>query len=273
MGLFELFGLTLDESSIIGGLIGSILGIIGSIIVAMIYILNQNKLEKNKRINEQIQKTYVEKGVLPLQEAVQEYAVNSMFAILDYKKYLVNIYSKQNNEKKFLEMVDSIERRPVVKKLMDRQFDSAIDTFPYVRRFGNVVYGTIVRILQNWSDLVRDLMSWENMKPQFSRNDIAEMERSLNGVASLIQESQFYILKRLDNLKDYIWENDYYDYSDFLKILESHEYRAFIEDLENYNNLYTRVMDAFHDPDRTKMKMVSEEFNEYTKKIIENPLK
>lgn len=63
MGLFELFGLTLDESSIIGGLIGSILGIIGSIIVAMIYILNQNKLEKNKRINEQIQKTYVEKRV------------------------------------------------------------------------------------------------------------------------------------------------------------------------------------------------------------------
>jgi len=262
---------TFDVSSIIGGLIGGILGVAGSIIVAIIYIRNQNKSEKNKRINEQIQKTYVEQGILPLQEAIQEYAIGSIFTISDYKKYLINIYSKQNNEKKFLEMVKSINERPVVKNLIDRQFDSAIDTFPHVRRFGNIVYGIVIRALQNRSDLVRDIMNWENMKPQFSKNDTDEMERSLNGVSALIQESQLYLLKRLDNLKDYIWENDYNNYSDFLKILESQEYRAFLDDLESYNKLYTRIMDAFHDPDRTKMKTVSIEFNEYTKKIIENP--
>lgn len=266
-------GFTLDESSIISGLIGSILGIIGSVIVAIIYVRNQNKLEKNKRISEQIQKMYIEQGLLPLQEAVQEYATSSIFALLDYKKYFINLYMKQNNEKKFLDMVNDIKKRPGVKSMIDRQFDSAIDTFPHVRRFGNVVYGVIIRILQNWSDLVRDMMNWENMKPQFSKSDIDEAQRSMDGVVTLIQESQLYILNRLDNLKDYILENDYYSYMDFLKILNTERYKNFIDDLDNYNKLYTKVMDAFTNPDRTKMKEVSLEFNEYNKKIRENPFK
>ena len=196
----------LDLTTVVSGAIGSLIAMAGSIIVAFLYIRNQNKLENIKRINEQIQKTYVEEGILPIQEAITEYALSSIFTILDYRKYMNTTLKRMNNEDLFLEKIDDLKNRPTIKIMLERQFDSAVDAFPYIRRFGSIVYGSVIRTLQNWSDLVTDILIWSNMKQQIIQAGYEEIDRSLGSVGAFIQESQMYLLRRFDNLKDYIYE-------------------------------------------------------------------
>lgn len=265
--------MSLDLTALVSGALGSLIAMVGSIIVAFLYIRNQNNLEKTRRINEQIQKTYIEEGILPIQEAISEYAISSIFLIMDYRNEMVRKLKNMKDEKLFLKKIEEIKDRPTVKILIQREYSSAIDSFPYLRRFGGVIYGTIIKIFQNWSELISDTLEWENMERQISQAGLDEVERSLGSILHLIQETQIYLLKRLDNLKDYIWEHDFETYSDFINILQSEKYKSFIADLEKFNQIYTNIMSAFKDPDSQKRIDASNEFNAFMKNVIENPFK
>jgi hypothetical protein len=73
----------------------------------------------------------------------------------------------------------------------------------------------------------------------------------------MIQMTQLYLQTRLDNLKDYIWQKDFEDYANFLKMLQEEIYRKFLSDLEQYNKLLTEWMDAIGSPDSESRKNTS----------------
>ena len=269
----HILGLSIEESSIIIGFFGSVLGILGSIIVAYIYISNQNKSEKNKRIYEQIQETYIEQGILSLEESIQEYATNTIFAILDYVTFLNRYYINTRDEKQLLLNLDKIKQRPIINKLLNRQLDTSIDSFPYVRRFGNVIYGNTMIVFQHWSELLISLMAWDNMKIQLTTNDPKEISRSILSIGNLIQESQIYLLDRLENLKDYILEKEYNSYSEFLQIIDTVEYKIFINEMEYFNKMYKKMMDNMLKEEGGGRIESSKEFNEFMSKRVKNPFK
>ena len=60
-------------------MIGSFISMIASIVVALLYIRNQNSSEKKRLFNENLQKGYFEQGILPIQEALSIYGTAVIF--------------------------------------------------------------------------------------------------------------------------------------------------------------------------------------------------
>jgi len=239
---------TFDLNTILVSALGSLIAMVGSIIVAVLYIRSQNIREKEKRLNEQIQETYIEQGILPIQVALQEYGTSAIFAMIDVGRWAVRAMKFENNEDLLKTKMEEIASRSTIKDFKQRKFSYAIQGIPYLRRFGKVLYGSIIRTLQNYGELCTDITSYDVIKKQIDEAGVDEVFRSIQAIAQLIQESQLYLQNRLDNVIDFVWQKDFDSYTDFLNIFKEEKYAQFIENLEQYNKLYTNVIDAMHQP-------------------------
>lgn len=236
--------MSLDPTTIASSLLGSLIAMVSSIIVAILYIRNQNLSEKKRRLNEQIQKTFIEQGILPMQEALSEYGINAVFGINDLRVQAVRSF-KYNEGKKALELkIEEIKQRPIITDLTQRKFNLAMGSLSYLRRFGVEIYGSIIRTLQHCGDLLSDILTYQVTCRQIDEGGIDEFEKGASAVAQMIQTAQLYFQTRLDNLKDHIWEKDFEDYNDFLRMLQEKKYKNFASDFEQYNKLFTEWMDA-----------------------------
>ena len=100
-----------------------------SIIVAIMYIRNQSVSEKKRRINEQIQKTFVEQGILKIQEAFSEYGTSAIFGINDVKVWAVRALKYGESESSLKEKIDQIKKRPIIVDLIQRKVLTIITDF------------------------------------------------------------------------------------------------------------------------------------------------
>jgi len=249
--------LSLDPTTIVSSMLGSLIAMVGSITVAILYIRNQNLGEKKRRLNEQIQKTYVEQGILPMQEALSEYGVNAVFGINDLRVWAVRALKLGEGEKLMELKIDEIKQRPTITDLIQRKFSLAMESFSYLRRFGIQIYGSIIRTLQHYSELLSDILTYKVVRRQIDEVGIDEFERGATAVAQMVQMTQLYLQTRLDNLKDCIWQKDFENYTDFLKMLQEEKYRNFVSNFEQYNRLLTEWMDAMKSPDSEARKNTS----------------
>lgn len=234
-----------------------------SIIVAIIYIRNQNLGEKRRQLNERIQETYVEKGILPMQGALSEYGVNAVFGVNDVKILAVRALKLGETAELTEAKVNEIRQRPTIKDLVQRRFSFAMESFSYLQRFGLQVYGSIIRTLQHYSELLSDILTYKVIRQNIDEAGIDEFSRSAGAVAQMIQATQLYLQTRLDNLKDYIWQKDFETYTDFLNMLQEEKYRNFVSDFEQYNKLLTKWMDAMKSPDSEARKNSSLAFSRW----------
>lgn len=257
-------------------MIGSFIAMATAIIVALLYIRNQDLSEKRRRLNEQIQKTYVEQGILLMQTALSEYGVNAVFGINDLKIWAVRALKLGEGEELLKVKIDEIRQRPTITDLIQRKFGFAMESFSYLRSFGTQVYGSIIRTLQHYSELLSDILTYEAVRENIDRAGIDEFQRSAGAVAKMIEMTQLYLQTRLDNLKDYIWQKDFENYADFLNMLQIEKYRTFVSSFEQYNKLLTDWMDAMKSPDseagRRARKNTSLAFSKWlTKNTEQNP--
>jgi len=227
------------------------------------YIRNQNLSEKRRRLNEQIQKTYVEQGILPMQEALSEYGVNAVFGINDLRISSVRAFKLGEGKKLLNVKIDEIKVRPTIADLIQRKFTFAMESFSHVRRFGMQVYGSIIRTLQLYSNLLSDILTYEVALRNIDDAGIDEFDRGATAVAKMIEATQLYLQTRLDNLKDYIWQKDFEDYTEFLSMLHEEKYKNFISSFEQYNKLLTDWMDAMTSPDSEARKNTSLAFSKW----------
>lgn len=172
----------LDPTTIVSSMLGSLIAMASSIIVAILYIRNQNLGEKKRRLNEQIQKTYIEQGILPMQEALSEYGVSTVFGINDVRVWAVRASKLGGGEELLKQKMDEIKQRNTIKDLIQRKFSLAMESFSYLRRFGMQVYGSIIRTLQFYSEILSDVLTYQVMCPQIDESGIDEFERSIKAV-------------------------------------------------------------------------------------------
>lgn len=217
---------------------------VSSIIVALIYINNHNQGEKRKWLNEQIQQNYIEHGIFPMQEALSAYGINSTFSVNDVRISAVRAIKLGRGENLLKLKIDEIRQRPMVADLIQRKFELAMEGLSYLRRFGIIIYGSIIRTLQHYSEILSDILTYEIIRPQIKEIGIDEWARSVGVVAKMIEITQLYLQTRLDNLKDYIWQKDFKNYTEFLNVLQEEKYKKFVSDLEQYNKLLTHFMDS-----------------------------
>lgn len=241
--------LPLDPTTIISSMIGSFIAMAGSIIVALLYIRNQNIGEKRRRLNEQIQETYIEQGILPMQEALSEYGINAVFGVKDLTFWAVRTLKLEKAEELLENKLEEISKRPTIADLTQRKFSFAMESFSYLLRFGPKVYGSIIRTLQHYSELLSDILTYRVVRKNIDSGGIDEFQRGAGAVAQMIQATQLYLQTRLDNLKDYIWQKNFENYTGFLEMLQEEKYSDFVADFEQYNKLLTDWMDSMRSPD------------------------
>lgn len=208
---------------------------IGAIAVAILYIRNQNKREKKSRLHERIQKAYFEEGILPIEAAISEYGTSSVFAMADLRIWVARCLKfEQGGFKRLEAKIEEISKRPAITDLTSHNFSLAMKWFPTLQKFGAPLYDSIKRTLQLYSRLLSDQLTFEHVQRQLSASSIDEFMRGSAAVAGIVQRTQIYLERRLENLKDYVWQRDYEKYLDFLEITKEQNYKAFLSELNQY---------------------------------------
>ena len=264
--------LSLDLNTLITSMLGSFIAMATSIIVALLYIRNQNLSERRRRLNEQIQETYIEQGILQMQGALSEYGINAVFGINDVRVSAVRALKLDEGEEALEAKIDEIRQRPTITDLVQRKFAFAMQSFSHLRTFGIQIYGSIIRTLQHYSELLSDLLTYRIVRQNIDKAGIDEFARSVVAVVKTIEMTQLFLQARLDNLKNYIWQQDFENHASFLKMLHEEKYTNLISSFEHYNKLLTDWMDSMKSPDSAARKKASLAFSKWlTENVNINP--
>ncbi len=254
-------------------MLGSLLAMAGAIIVAFMYIRNQTKNEKRRRLNEQIQKTYIEQGILAMQTALSEYGVSAVLGIHDLSIWAMRAFKLMNDPKLLERKIEEIKQRPAILDLTQRKFSLAMPSFSYLYRFGISIYGSIISTLQYYSEIFSEVLIYEYVYASIKEIGIDEFGRSGEVFARILELTQLYLQTRLDNLKEYILQKDFEDYTDFLSILQEEKYKTFVSDFEQYKKLLSDLMDATKSEDPEVRKNTSLAFSKWlNENTSKNPL-
>lgn len=243
---------SLDPTTIVSSLLGSLIAMIAAIVVALLYIRNHNKLENEKRVNERIQETYFEQGILPTQAALSEYGTSAVYAIFDLRLWAARCFklhgSSKTGLKLFQSKINEIVRRPTIKNLSQRDYQLATKCLPSLLTFGTPLYAAIKKTLNLYSRLLSDILNPEVVQRNINESDIAEFERASLAVVNMINAIDFYLETRLTNLMDHIWQKKFESYVDFQNTFHQQEYKNFLSNLKQYLKLMEDWQNALSSP-------------------------
>lgn len=130
--------------------------------------------------------------------------------------------------------IEEISKRPAITDLTSHNFSLAMKWFPTLQKFGIPLYDSIKRTFQIYSRLLSDQLTFEHLQRQLSASSIDEFMSGSAAVAEILQRTQIYLERRLETLKDYVWQRDYEKYLDFLEITKEQSYKAFLSELNQY---------------------------------------
>ena len=239
--------LEIDINVLLSTILGGVITISGSLAVAGLYIRNQNKNQRRRRLQELIQQTYFEQGVLPVLAALSEYGTTTVFGLTDTRMWLGRCYqSKEIDAEVLKERLVEISKRPVITDLSNHNFASVLKWLPALQRFGTPLYVSIKRTLQLYSSLVSDALSFAILEKSLESSSADEVIRSLGAIAQIIDLTLVYLEKRFTNLRDYFWQQNLEDYNDFVEVFSNTEYRQFLSAMDEYVKGLSQLMDAMH---------------------------
>lgn len=235
----------LDPSAIISSMIGSLIAILGSIAVAVLYIRNQTKSENKKRLHERIQQTYFDKGILQMQAALSEYGTSTVFAFSDARMWLTRCLQHGEGGTELLkDKLEEISKRPAVIDLINHNFSLAMQSFPTLQKFGVTVYVSLKRTFQFYSSILADAVSLRGLQKSIEGASVEEVARSLGVLAQILDMTVMYLEKRFGNVNDYFWQADLESYEEFSQMFLNQKYKAFLTVMDKYLEGLTRLMDS-----------------------------
>lgn len=265
--------MSLDLNTIISSLVGSLIAITGSIAVAILYIRNQNKSEKKRRLHERIQETYFEKGILPMQAALSEYGTSTVFAFADARMWLTRCLKYGEGDTELLkDKLEAISKRPAVVDLTNHNFRLAMAWFPTFQKFGSAFYISLKRTFQLYSSIVADVISLRGLQKNIKGSSVDEVARSLGVLAKILDMTVMYLEKRFVNIADYFWQKDVESYEEFSKLFLGEKYKMFLSVMDKYLQGLTQLMDALKSPRPEDRKEASLSFSKWLGKNMDyNP--
>ena len=234
----------IDYPTIVNTFIGSSLSILGSVLVALLYIRNQNKLENIKKITEFINNKYIEDGLDPLSVAVSEYGISIGFLILDVRKWATRCFINARNESLFDSEIEKISNRTNIIDLKNRELKLASKYYPNIVSFGSSLQNSIRKTLQMFSTYSMELTDLNSIKEKIMK-DPKETVRSLGDMALLFDMLQRYIVSRLEYLKEYLLRQKLEDINAIFIIDQNEEFKVFQTELKEYISFLDRFVNAF----------------------------
>ncbi|MGA3190975.1 MAG: hypothetical protein ABSD73_00495 [Candidatus Bathyarchaeia archaeon] len=234
----------IDVNVLLNTILGGIITISGSLAVAGLYIRNQNKNQRKRRLQELIQQTYFEQGILPVLAALSEYGTNTVFALADTRIWLVRCFRLGEGTEVLKTRLEEIAKRPVIVDLTSHNFTNVLKWLPTLQKFGMPLYSSIKRTLQFYSSLVSDATSFSLLEKTIKNSSVEEVARSMGAVAQIIDFTLMYLEKRFTNLRDYFWQQELENYHDFSQVFSDTKYRNFLSVMDQYMKRLTQLMNA-----------------------------
>jgi len=239
--------------SLIIEIVGGSISILGSMLVAKLYIDNQNKREKEKEIHTFITNEYFSNGLFLISNAISEYGLSTVYALNDLRIWSVRCIKYMSRNYSFLkENIDSISNRKIIKDLTNRNFGLTSQAFPRIQIFGMPFYNSIKRTLQLYGNLLIDWLSIETIQRELSSSPLEKFEEGLESANKIVQMTEIFLEQKIEQLKDYIWKKEYTTYSQFVKITNEEQYEVFLFQLKQYLWYLKEWMDGLKSPDSKK---------------------
>lgn len=243
--------------------LSGILPIIGSVLVAYLYISNENKKNEKKEFKLFLNNFYIENGILKVEEYISKYGRSTTFALLDLINYSKRVYLENEPNTVLQDGIDEIKDRTMITDLLVRNYDSVLDHCAYLSQFGNIFEKIILKVIQLYSDLLRQTLDYSNLLRNFQvapqkilqinnsnltpqqKTLLIEQERQiriketingLNNATGLTDSIVGYLISRLEYLKRYLLINDPSDYSDLLDITTDEMLKPLHDDLDMFHH-------------------------------------
>jgi hypothetical protein len=232
-----------DVNVILNTLLGGAITIVSSLAVAAVYIRNQNKVQRKRRLREMIQRDYFDKCLNPTLGALSEYGLNTTFALSDSSVALGQYIHYKENPEELNKKLKEISSRSLLVDLTTHNFTHISEYLPLMQKFGLPIYTSIIRTLQFYSMIASDGTSYVVLR-RSADSSLSEVSRSLGVLAQIIERTMIYLEKRFINLKDYLISVDAEDYTEFSKVFSEKEYTTFLSVIDKYIEGLTKLMDA-----------------------------
>jgi hypothetical protein len=140
--------------------------------------------------------------------------------------------------------LEEISKRPLIMDLTSHNFANVLKWIPTLQRFGSPLHTSIVRTLQFYSLLASEALSFNILEKSIKNSSVEEVVRSLDALAQIIDMTLTYLEKRFTNLRDYFWQQNLEDYSDFSELFSSPQYGDFLSAMDQFAKGLTKSMDA-----------------------------
>ncbi|MGD2200739.1 MAG: hypothetical protein PVJ38_03775 [Candidatus Bathyarchaeota archaeon] len=262
-------GFTKSEWITIAGMIVSILLVpITSFVTTYVF---QRSLEQEKRVYSLIHQTYLGEGLHEIESYLSTFGTSTVTAIADFGREIRRLRDDPDIIKKLQFKAEEISNRKNVQDLINRNYGEASKAFPRLQRFGMPLYQAVKNTFYQYSRWLEDALDVSLLEPQLQNIDLLLGEKTgFTAAATLLQNMEIYLERRLRQLDDYIWENNYKTYSDFTELTKSDSFDEFILEFEEYNNFIKLWEDNKGTPEAGD---ISNEFNDWLLEHINiNPL-
>jgi len=264
----------MNWEEILPEIIGSSITLIASLIVAIIITRSNKKIENekinfNERIEErkwikkEIDDNYFENGLLPIATLVSTYKIAVTYALIDVRAETIkflrdNIIDKETYEKN----MDSIANRQDIKDLLNRDFSYAKSSMPVIKRLGPDLFASIGRFFQFSSKMMDSLILPNAIIPQFEKRP-ENIYSSFTSMGNFYSEISEFLDDKIMELKDYLWMTEYDNYQDFIKILNTEEYKEYLSLLQTYKEYLNKTMTALESQDPAPRNKTLQEFGDW----------
>jgi hypothetical protein len=260
----------IDVNVLLSTILGGVITISGSLAVAAAYIGNQNKSAVKRSVHAIVQEEFFDKGLSLAGVATSSYGTATAFAIIDLRTWMLRCYVlKSVTEDRLKAVLENISKRPDVSDLLDRKLSLAIDSFPVLQKLGMPLAASVGKTLQMFSSMLGDLLNPDIILPQF-KNNPSNIQKSFTSVGNFLGATQGFLSRKLIEIKDYFWCQDYETYLDFLKILQTDRYTRMMDIMEKYQIYVEKSADIFQSPDANERNKLLNEFGKWMDDNIKN---
>jgi len=204
----------------------------------------QIERETEERTFSIIHQTYIENGIHKIVSQLSIYTTATNYAFMDLRSQIYRFRNDHELLNKIELKIDEIKKREYVSNLIKRDV-SYSESFPRIITFGMILHNSLEITYYVYSKWLEDITNFDHIKTQlYDLDALLRPNEGLDAVRRMLVFMGTYLEKRLRELESFIYEKNYKEYSDFLKINEEELYKNFIKDVEEYNEKVNAWMNA-----------------------------
>lgn len=198
----------------------------------------QEQFER-ERIYDIIYKTYILDCIHPLICEINQYSQciqSSIYDLKDAWRYSENITLK---EKYILNQVDTLYNNSLFMKILTGNTVESLYYLPHLRHFGYEVHRSVLMTINHFTVTAIDITNKDFILSILYDENPDTYILVLDHYRIMAQFTARYVEQRLIELENYMWECNYNNFNDFIKIRYDSKLIPYIFEMTEFNQKFT----------------------------------